>query len=46
MELIKDNYLRGFETGDTWRVEIDPSNRPVKSYFKVVSQLSVNQPIY
>jgi len=34
MELIKDNYLRGFGTGDTWRVEIDPPTRPVKSYFE------------
>ena len=34
MELIKDNYLRGFGTGNTWHVEIDPPKRKVKSYFE------------
>jgi hypothetical protein len=34
VELIKDNYLRGSGTGDTWHVEIDPPKKKVKSYFE------------
>jgi hypothetical protein len=34
MELIKDNYLRGSGSGDTWHVDIDPPKRKVKSYFE------------
>jgi len=34
MELIKDNYLRGTGTGETWHVDIDPPTRKVKSYFE------------
>lgn len=34
MELIKDNYLRGTGSGQTWHVDIDPPTRKVKSYFE------------
>ena len=34
MELIKDNYLRGSGSGDTWHVDIDPPKRKVKTYFE------------
>jgi hypothetical protein len=34
VELIKDNYLRGSGTGDSWHVDIDPPKRKVKSYFE------------
>ena len=34
MELIKDNYLRGTGSGQTWHVDIDPPKRKVKSYFE------------
>jgi hypothetical protein len=34
MELLKDNYLRGFGSGDTWHVEIDPPKRKVGTYFQ------------
>jgi len=34
VELIKDNYLRGSGSEDTWHVEIDPPKRKVKSYFE------------
>ena len=34
MELIKDNYLQGSGSGDTWHVAIDPPKRKVKSYFE------------
>ena len=34
IELIKDNYLRGFGHGNSWVVEIDPPKRKVKSYFE------------
>ena len=34
MELIRDNYLRGSGSGETWHVDIDPPKRKVKSYFE------------
>ena len=34
MELIKDNYLRGTGSGQSWHVDIDPPKRKVKSYFE------------
>jgi len=34
MELIKDNYLYGTGSGDTWYVNIDPPKRKVKTYFE------------
>ena len=34
MEYIKDNYLRGYGSGPTWRVEIDPATRPVGTYYE------------
>lgn len=34
MELIKDNYLRGYGHGEGWKVEIDPPRKKVKSYFE------------
>jgi hypothetical protein len=34
LELIKDNYLRGSGSEDTWHVDIDPPKRKVKSYFE------------
>jgi hypothetical protein len=35
MELIKDNYLSGSGSGDTWHVKIDPPKSPiVGSYFE------------
>ncbi len=34
MELLKDNYLRGSGSGDTWHVDIDPPKRKVGTYFQ------------
>ena len=34
MELIKDNYIRGSGSGDTWHVDIDPPKRKVGTYFQ------------
>ncbi len=34
MEYIKDNYLRGYGSGPTWRVEIDPATRPAGTYYE------------
>jgi len=34
MEYIKDNYLYGVGSGDTWHVNIDPPKRKVKTYFE------------
>lgn len=34
MDLVYNNYLRGYGNGTTWRVEIDPPSRPVKSYYE------------
>lgn len=34
MELIKDNYIRGSGSGDTWHVDIDPPKRKVGTYFE------------
>lgn len=34
MVLIKDEYLKGFGSGKTWKVEIDPPKSVVRSYFQ------------
>ena len=34
MELMKDNYIRGSGSGDTWHVDIDPPKRKVGTYFQ------------
>jgi hypothetical protein len=34
MEYIKDNYLYGTGSGDTWHVNIEPPKRKVKTYFE------------
>jgi hypothetical protein len=34
MELTKNNYLYGYGHGKTWRVNIDPPKRKVKTYFE------------
>ncbi len=33
MELTNNNYLRGSGSGETWRVEIDPPQRKVGTYY-------------
>jgi hypothetical protein len=34
MNFLHNNYMRSSGAGDTWTVEIDPANRPVKTYFE------------
>jgi hypothetical protein len=34
MELLKNNYMRGSGSGDTWHVDIDPPTRKVGTYFQ------------
>lgn len=36
MDLMLNNYLRGFGHGENWRVEIDPPSRPVNSYYEEI----------
>jgi hypothetical protein len=34
MDFLKNNYMRGIGHGNTWKVEIDPPTRKVKTYFE------------
>jgi hypothetical protein len=34
MELLKNNYMQGLGSGDTWHVNIDPPKRKVGTYFQ------------
>ena len=34
MELLKNNYMQGSGSGDTWHVNIDPPKRKVGTYFQ------------
>jgi hypothetical protein len=36
MELVQNNYLRGYGHGENWRVEIDPPSRLIKSYYEEI----------